>query len=137
MPLFKWNTTGQVISNNFLAKQWRVTLNIDQKKVKNPRGFPVVEISQKKKMKWKHEKKTVEKKPSNQLQYFSCSTIFYKAIQFVGNRAKGRISQRVLQENKARQIFQKTNIWHALFSYNTYFEIRTFAQLPTNLKCPF
>ena len=29
---------------------------------------------------------------------------------FVGNRAKGRISKRVLQEKKARQIFWKTNI---------------------------
>ena len=29
---------------------------------------------------------------------------------FVGNKAKGRISKRVLQENITRQIFQKTNI---------------------------
>ena len=28
----------------------------------------------------------------------------------VRNKATGRISQRVLQENKARQIFRKTNI---------------------------
>ena len=27
--------------------------------------------------------------------------------QFIGNKAKGRISKRVFQENKARQIFQK------------------------------
>ena len=112
-------------------------LEYRSKKGKKPPGISSRGDITEKKMKWKHEEKTVEKKPSNQLQYFSCSTIFYKAIQFVGNRAKGRISQRVLQENKARQIFQKTNIWHALFSYNTYFEFRTFAQLPTNLKCPF
>ena len=32
----------------------------------------------------------------------------YKVIlKFVGNKAKGRISKRVLQENKARQIFRK------------------------------
>ena len=34
---------------------------------------------------------------------------------FVGNKAKGRILKRVFQENKARQIFWKTNI-----SYPTY-----------------
>ena len=28
----------------------------------------------------------------------------------VGNKAKGRISRRVFQENKAHQIFRKTNI---------------------------
>ena len=67
-----------------------------------------------------------------------------------------RIPKRVLQENKARKIFRKTNIsyplirtrmcayqgvkmflfpkiWRALFSYNTRFEIRPFALLPT--KC--
>ena len=30
--------------------------------------------------------------------------------KIVGNNAKGRISKRVFQENKARQIFRKTNI---------------------------
>ena len=33
-----------------------------------------------------------------------------KNLQFVGNKAKGQISKRVLQENKACQIIQKTNI---------------------------
>ena len=33
---------------------------------------------------------------------------------FVGNKAKGRILKRVLQENKARQIFRKTNISYPL-----------------------
>ena len=33
---------------------------------------------------------------------------------FVGNEAKGRISKRVFQENKARQIFQKANISYSL-----------------------
>ena len=28
---------------------------------------------------------------------------------FVGNKAKGRISKQVFQENQARQIFRKTN----------------------------
>ena len=30
--------------------------------------------------------------------------------KIVSNKAKGRISKRVFQENKARQIFRKTNI---------------------------
>ena len=34
--------------------------------------------------------------------------------EFVGNTAKGRISKRVLQESKARQIFQKMNISYPL-----------------------
>ena len=73
-------------------------------------------------------------------------------FQFVGNKAKGRISKRVFQENKARQNFRKTNIsyplirtctwayqlvwnfhfseiWRALFSWNARFEIRPFALL--------
>ena len=36
------------------------------------------------------------------------------AKHFVGNKAKGRISKWVLQEKKARQIFQKTNISYPL-----------------------
>ena len=32
------------------------------------------------------------------------------AVKIVGNKAKGRISKRVLQEIKAHQIFRKTNI---------------------------
>ena len=68
-------------------------------------------------------------------------------IQYVGNKAKGRISKRVFQENKACQIFRKTNIsyplirtrvwvafckiWRVLFSWNTRFKIGPFALLPT------
>ena len=59
-----------------------------------------------------------------------------------GNKAKGRISKRVLQEYRACQIFRKTNIFYpliivfqkihrALFSCNTSFEICPFALLPT------
>ena len=56
---------------------------------------------------------------------------------FVGNEEKGRISKWMLQENKARQISQKTNIfchwviWCALNAGNTGFEIHSFALLPT------
>ena len=35
-------------------------------------------------------------------------------MQVVGNKAKGQISKRVFQENKARQIFRKTNISYPL-----------------------
>ena len=35
-------------------------------------------------------------------------------MELVGNKAKGRISKRVFQENKARQIFRKTSISYPL-----------------------
>ena len=67
--------------------------------------------------------------------------------EILGNKAKGRISKWVFQENKARQIFRKRsisyplirtrmhqggevgvrNVWRTLFSWNTRFEIRPFA----------
>ena len=37
-----------------------------------------------------------------------------QSIYIVGNKAKGQISKRVLQENNARQIFRKTNIFYPL-----------------------
>ena len=37
-------------------------------------------------------------------------------MHFDGNRANGRISKRVFQENKARQIFRKTSISHPMRS---------------------
>ena len=40
--------------------------------------------------------------------------------QFVGNKAKGSISKRALQENKARQIFRKRNITHTTFLTTTF-----------------
>ena len=57
------------------------------------------------------------------------------SAQFVGNKAKnkakGWISKQVFQENKAHQIFQKTNISYPLIrTWNTRFEIRPFALLP-------
>ena len=78
-------------------------------------------------------------------------------LLIVANKAKSQISKRVFQENKAYQIFRKNEhflhpdthtyvrvhirgweiivfqkIWCALFSWNTHFEIRLFALLPTN-----
>ena len=40
-------------------------------------------------------------------------------LQFVGNKAKVRISKQVFQENKARQIFQKTIISNPLIGKRT------------------
>ena len=99
------------------------------------------------------------------IQAGECETVFVLIInlsllynvRIVGNKAKGRISKRIFQENKAHQIFRKTNIsyplirtrtcahqgvrmfvfrkiWRALFSWNPRFEIRAFALLPT--VCP-
>ena len=51
--------------------------------------------------------------------------------QIVGNKAKVRISKRVFQEKKARQMFLFWKIWRAFFSWNTRFVIRPFALLTT------
>ena len=40
----------------------------------------------------------------------SCKLYAILLVYFFGNKEKGRISKRVFQENKARQIFRKTNI---------------------------
>ena len=37
----------------------------------------------------------------------------------VGNKAKGRLLRRVFQENKARQIFRKTNISYPMIRTGT------------------
>ena len=82
--------------------------------------------------------------------YGSCSA-FSKQIEvkkiamFFCNKVKGRISKRVFQENKARQILRKNKhfsggkkcsflrkIWRALFSWNIRFKIRPFALLSTS-----
>ena len=52
----------------------------------------------------------------------SLSLIGVQESLFAGNKAKERISKRVFQENKARQIFRKTNIFllsdtHTRFTY--------------------
>ena len=49
--------------------------------------------------------------------------------QVVGNKAKGRISKRVFQENKACQIVRKTNISYPL--------IRTRTCVSEGNKCSF
>ena len=43
----------------------------------------------------------------------------YAKCKIIGNKAKGRISKRVFQENKARQVFRKTNISYPLIRTRT------------------
>ena len=68
--------------------------------------------------------------------------LFYNLSKLVGDKAKRLISKRVIQENKARQIFGKANISHSPDTY-TYvyqggggggvpFETHLFALLPAN-----
>ena len=42
------------------------------------------------------------------------TSVVTSKAKVVGNKAKGRISKRMFQENKASQIFQKTNISYSL-----------------------
>ena len=50
---------------------------------------------------------------------FNSSKSTMEILEHVGNKAKGRISKRVFQENKARQIFRKTNISYPLIRTRT------------------
>ena len=52
----------------------------------------------------------------------------HKVFIIVGNKAKGRISKQVLQENKARQIFGRTNISYCLI--RTKFGVSCFLETP-------
>ena len=83
---------------------------------------------------------------------YKCLTLVQFRSHIVDNKAERRISKRAIKENKARQIFRKTNIsyplirirtctdqgvrnvfwkiWRALSSRNTRFKIRSFALLP-------
>ena len=56
--------------------------------------------------------------------------------EIVGNKAKGHISKRVFQENKARQIFRKTNISYPLIRTRTcaYQGVRN-VRFSKNLAC--
>ena len=51
--------------------------------------------------------------------------------EVVGNKAKERISKRVFQENKARQISRKTNISYPLIRTRTYqtYEMFVFGEI--------
>ena len=54
------------------------------------------------------------------LQHILKGTAKYRS-EVVGNKAKARISKRVFQENKAREIFRKTNISYPLIRTSTPF----------------
>ena len=51
-------------------------------------------------------------------------------LTFVGNKAKGRISKWVLQENEVREIFRKTNISYPADTYGV-----KNARFSENLTC--
>ena len=53
---------------------------------------------------------------------------------YVGNKIKGRISKRVFHENKARQIFRKTNISYPLIRTCAYQGVRN-VRFSENLAC--
>ena len=59
--------------------------------------------------------------------------IWIQNLNFVGNRAKGRISKPVFQENKSSQIFRKTNISYPLIRH-VYQEVRN-VRFSENLAC--
>ena len=69
------------------------------------------------------------------------SPAFIRKPKYVGNKTKkGRISKRMLQENKARQIFR--NVYFrknlcALFCWNNFFEICPFTLLQANIHTTF
>ena len=55
-------------------------------------------------------------------------------VHFVGNKAKRRISKRVFQENKARQIFGKMNISYPLIRMCAYQGVKS-VHFSENLEC--
>ena len=55
-------------------------------------------------------------------------------LDIVGNKAKGRISKRVFQEVKARQIFRKMNISYPLIRTRTYQGVRN-VRFSESLAC--
>ena len=54
--------------------------------------------------------------------------------KLAGNKAKGRISKRVFQENKIRQIFRKTNIFYPLIRTCAYQGVKN-VRFSENLTC--
>ena len=55
-------------------------------------------------------------RPNPQIWRILC---LYRILDFVGNKPKGRISKRMFEENKARQIFRKMNISNPLIHTHT------------------
>ena len=74
-------------------------------------------VHEKKRQKRTQEEEYAAKKVISFTQVLLCPFLL---LQFVGNKAKGRISKRVFQENKAHQILRKTNIFYPLIHKRTY-----------------
>ena len=55
-----------------------------------------------------------------------------QVLRLVGNKAKRRISKRAFQENKAHQIFRKTNSYYPWYAHVRYRLSRIYPLLPTN-----
>ena len=74
--------------------------------------------------------------PSKVVQFLNTLETYFSlsSNSVVGHETKGRISKRVFEENKARQIFRKTSISYPLI--RTRFEIRLSALLPTMRRLP-
>ena len=53
-------------------------------------------------------------------------------IEFVGNKAKGRILKRVFQENKTRKIFRKMNISYPLIRTRTSYHDNSYSKVKKN-----
>ena len=66
------------------------------------------------------------------VSYFALYIFSY----IVGNKAKKWISEQVFQQNKARQIFRKTNISYPLIRTRTTSEIPPFGFFPTIFAIP-
>ena len=67
---------------------------------------------------------------------FAVSGLWAKKSQIVGNKAKAWISKWVLQENKAHQIFRKTNIFYPLICTCVYQGVKNVC-FSENLACFF
>ena len=60
--------------------------------------------------------------------------ILFERVEIVGNKANGRNSKQVFQENKALQIFQKMNTSYPLIRTHTYQGLRN-VHFSENLAC--
>ena len=67
---------------------------------------------------------------------YTCTYMHSILVHVFRNKAKGRISKRVFQENKARQVFRKTNISYPLIRTRTcaYQGVRN-VRFSENLAC--
>ena len=64
------------------------------------------------------------------ISFWYYSLLFFKTNIFIGNKAKGRISKRVFQENRARQIFGKTKGMGKECPFSRKFDLLCFLETP-------